>query len=66
MGFNRRFRTPDGIVRRVPGVWVLPIPEYFNFCLFFLKIGNYGSHLGYQLMLMYRKGDLPDGPILTL
>ena len=30
VGFARRFKTPDGTARMVPGVWVLPIPTYFN------------------------------------
>ena len=28
--FTSRLKTPDGITRRVPGVWVNPIPTYFN------------------------------------
>ena len=34
VSYARWLRNPDGIARRVPGVWVLPFPTYFNICLF--------------------------------
>ena len=30
VSFERRFKTPDGIAHRVPGMWVLPILDYLN------------------------------------
>ena len=30
VSFTRQFMTPDGISRKVPGVWVLPLLTYFN------------------------------------
>ena len=57
-GFSRKFRTPNGITRRVPGVWVLPLPTYFNLCLFFLNTTNCKPSSGDQLIFIYRKGNM--------
>ena len=37
VSFTRRFRGPDGIAYRVPGVWVLPFLKYLNCLSLFLK-----------------------------
>ena len=57
MSLERSFRTPDGIARRVPGVWVLPIPTYFNCCSFFLNRINYRFPYGDQIILISRNGN---------
>ena len=54
----RRFRTPEGIARTVPGVWVFSFPTYFNCCPFYLNTPNCRSPSGDQLIFMYRNGNL--------
>ena len=56
VSFARRFRTPDGISRRVTGVWILALPMYFNCCPFFLKTPNFRSLLGNQLTFISMRG----------
>ena len=57
MSFARRFKTPDGIARRVPGVLVLPILTYFKYCPFFLDMLNCRSPSGDQLIFISRNGE---------
>ena len=57
VSFSRRLKTPEGIARRVPGVWVLSLPTYFNCCPFFLKTPNCRSPSGYQLIFISKKGN---------
>ena len=53
--FSRLFRTPDGIMCRVTGVWVIPLLTYFNFCPFFLNTPNYKSPSGEQIIFISRR-----------
>ena len=48
----RRFRTLEGISRRVPGVWILSCPTYFNCCPFPLKTPNCRPPSGDHIILM--------------
>ena len=57
MSFARRFNNPDGIVHGLPGVWVLTIPAYFNWCPFFLNTPNCRSPSGYHLILISNNGN---------
>ena len=54
VSFARQFQTPDGIVCRVPGVWVLPILKYFNCCPFYQDTLNCRPPSGDQLILISR------------
>ena len=56
--FSRKFRTPNRITRRVPVAWVLPLPTYFNLCPFLLNNPNGNPFSGYQIIFIYRKGNL--------
>ena len=53
----RRFKTPEGIVRRVPGVWVISLPTYFNCCPFLLNTLNFSSPSGDRLIFMSINGN---------
>ena len=54
----RRFMNPDGIAWRVPAVWVLFFPMYFNCCPFFLTTLNCRSPSMEQPIFMPRNGNL--------
>ena len=56
VSFARRLKTPEGIARRVPGVWVLSLPMHFNCCPFFLKALNCRSPYWDQLIFISKKG----------
>ena len=58
VSFAKRFKTPDGIARRVSGLWILTFPAYFNCCPFLLNTPNYESTSGDQLISISRKGNL--------
>ena len=62
----RRFRTPEGIARRVPGVWVIYFLTYFSYCPFFLNTPNYRSPSADQLIFMSRNGNSLSVTIWTL
>ena len=66
MSLARKFMTPNGIARRVPGVWVLTFSTYFNCCLFYLNISNGSPPSRYHKMFMPRKGNQSAKLILTL
>ena len=53
-----QFRTPDGITCWSPGVWVLPIPMYFNCCHFFLNMMNCRPPFRDLLIFTTRNGNL--------
>ena len=57
-GFARQFRTPNGTTCRVPGVWEITLPTYFNFWYFFPKTHNCRSPSGDQLIFMSRNGNV--------
>ena len=54
----RQFRIPEGITRRVLGVWVLSFTTHFNCCPFFLNKPNCKYPSGEQLIFMSRNGNL--------
>ena len=54
--FTKRLRTPKGIAQRIPGVWVLSLPMYFNCCPFYLKNPNCRSPSGEKLIFISKKG----------
>ena len=56
--FSRRFRTPNGITRRVLGVWVLPFLMHFNCCHLFQNTTSCRSLVGEKLTFMSRNGNL--------
>ena len=62
----RQFETPEGIVCRVPGVWVLSFTTYFNCCPFLLNMINCKSPSGDQLIFMSRNGNSSFVTIWTL
>ena len=55
VSFAWRFRTADGIARRIPNVWVLPLPTHFNWFSWFIKTPNYRSPSRDQLVFISRK-----------
>ena len=57
VSFARQLRNPDGIVRRVLGVWVLYFLTYFICCPFSLKTLNCRSPYWDQLIFMPRNGN---------
>ena len=57
VSLSRRLRNPEGIACRVPGVWVLCFPTYFNCCKFFLNTPNFKSPSGNQLIFMSMNGN---------
>ena len=62
----RRFGNPEGIARRLPGVWVLSFPTYFNGCPFFLNTLNCKSPAGDLLVFMSRNRNSSFVTIWTL
>ena len=50
--------TPDGIARRVPGVWVLSFPKYFNCCPFLPNTLNCRPPSGDKLIFISLNGNL--------
>ena len=66
VSLTRRFRTPGGIARRVPGVWVISFPTYFNCFTFFLNTPNCRFPSGDQLIFMSRNDNSSFVTILTL
>ena len=65
VSFSVRFMTSNGIVHRIPGVWVLLLPTYFNCCPFFLNNPNYRTPSGDHLICISRKGGLSSDKILN-
>ena len=57
VSFARLFKTPDGIVCRVPGVWLLPIPTYFSCSPFYLNTLICSFYSGDQLIFISRNGN---------
>ena len=57
VSFARRLKTPEGIARKVPGVWVLSLPTYFNCWPFFLNTRNCRFPSGDQLIFISKKGN---------
>ena len=66
VSFSRQLKTPDGIARRVPGVWVLSFPKYFNCCPAFLNTLKFSSPSGVHCIFMSRKGNSSFVIVLTL
>ena len=62
----RRFRTPEGIARRVLGVWVIYLLTCFNCCPFLLNTLNCNPPSGDQLIIMSRNGNSSFVTIWTL
>ena len=54
-GFSRQFRSPDRIVCRVLGIWVLLFPEYFYWCTSFLNTPNFRFPSSYHLIFTSKK-----------
>ena len=55
--FARPFSNIDGIACRVPGVWILTLPTYFNLCPFILNNPNCRSPTRYQLIFIHKNGN---------
>ena len=58
VNFTRQFRTPDRIAHMVLGVWVIPMPMYFNCCPFLLNNPNCRPPSGDQIIFIPKKGNL--------
>ena len=61
-----RFRTHDGITRRVTGVWVLPLPTYFNWCPFLLDNPNWSYPLWEKLCKICSSNRGKNLPVIVL